>query len=163
MKQKKALIFMRFAQDLQQLSKCKEGKVAAIIVSKNGNQVLSIGINGGAGDTRCLCAAGDKYRCIHAEVNALAKCTSNCEDAVMFCTKAPCIQCSALIINSGIKTVYYGDSYKYPQGIKMLLHNGVQVYRVSTLTSQICSVAATEDGYKEVLINGPDNNYFGDS
>lgn len=163
MKFKKALIFMQFAEQLSQLSKCHEGHVAAIIVSADGNQVLSIGINGGAGNLACLCAAGDKYKCIHAEVNALTKCKQDCRGTVLFCTKAPCIQCSALIINAGIKTVIFTDTYKKPQGVQLMLKNGIQVYRMDTATRQLYTVVAGSDDYKEVNINGTDYDYFGDS
>lgn len=162
MKLKKAVIFMQFAKQLSQLSKCHEGHVAAIIVSSDGNQVLSIGVNGGAGKLACLCAAGDKYKCIHAEVNALAKCTQDCHGAFLFCTKAPCIQCSALIINAGIATVVFTDAYKRPQGLQLMLKNGIHVYRLDLETQQLYTIVAGSDEYKEVSINGTDYDYFGD-
>lgn len=49
----------------------------------------------------------------HAEMNALEKASKklghwNLDNAIMYVTLEPCIMCSAAIIDSRIKTVYYG-------------------------------------------------------
>ncbi|MBQ8627861.1 MAG: hypothetical protein IJ421_00105 [Prevotella sp.] len=128
---KKLDIFMAFTCSLATLSKCEEGSVAAIIVSEDWQQVYSIGINGGAGDMSCLCNAGDKYRCIHAEVNALSKCSVDLKrtPAIMLISKPPCIQCAGLIYNAGIRAVYFTGEYRHPQGLEFLERNGIPVYK----------------------------------
>ena len=54
-----------------------------------------------------MCHMGEKYTCIHAEANALAKCISEDQDKVMICSLAPCVTCASLMANSGIRRVFY--------------------------------------------------------
>lgn len=119
-------VLARFAKDLATLSKCEDRKVAALIVNEDGTQIYSMGINGGPkGGPQCLCVMGDKYTCIHAEANAIAKCTSTDERKVLICTLAPCITCASLIANNGIYRVFYLEDYKDNAGIKLLTELGI--------------------------------------
>ena len=128
MNSKRLAIFARFVDDLKNLSKCTDKHTAAIITNKNGDQVYSIGINGGPrGGADCLCVLPGKYTCIHAEQNAIAKCNAADNDKVMICSYSPCITCAALIINSGFSEVYYLEQYKDTTGIEMLSHSGIHV------------------------------------
>lgn len=122
------IVFKNFVEDLATLSKCTDKKVASIIFSKDATQIYSIGINGGPkGGPDCLCTLGGKYTCAHAEANAIAKCHTNNNDKAMLCTLAPCITCATLIVNSGIKTVYYIKPYHDITGIKLLIAAGIDV------------------------------------
>jgi dCMP deaminase len=70
---------------------------------------------------------------IHSEANALsrlAKSTESGVDSILFCTHAPCIQCSKSIYSSGIKTVYYKNVYKTTDGIDFLIKCGIEVIKV---------------------------------
>lgn len=127
----KELIFMNFANDLATLSKCKEKKVAAVITNEELTQVYSIGLNGGPskGDN-CLCVAGTKYSCIHAEVQALVKCTSTDSRKIMFVTLSPCRNCAALIVNSGFSRVYYLNTWKDTTGLDILRAARIRVHKV---------------------------------
>ncbi len=60
-----------------------------------------------------------KPEVLHAETNAIAKVAQSnesCKDAVLFCTHEPCIDCAKLIYQSGIKEVYFKNSYKADKG-----------------------------------------------
>lgn len=119
-------IFARFVEDLATLSKCEDRHIAAIIADAEATQVFSIGLNGGPkGGLDCLCRLGGKYTCAHAEVQALVKCFLDCTGALMICSLSPCVTCATLIINSGIKAVYYLAEYHDKSGIEMLQHAGV--------------------------------------
>lgn len=123
-------VFKRFTEDLATLSKCEEKHVAAIITDKDLTQVLSIGVNGGPkGLADCMCNINEKYGCVHAEINALAKCMSDAPGKVMFVTLSPCIACAAAIINTpgGFSTVYYMEEWKSDAGIKLLRAAGITV------------------------------------
>ncbi len=129
MKEDRRKVFSRFALELATLSKCSDRGVAAVITDKAMSQVYSIGINGGPkGGLDCLCALGGKYTCVHAEANALAKCTSADPEKVMFCTLSPCVTCASLIINNGFSAVVVIDSYKDNTGLKMLQDAGIEVF-----------------------------------
>lgn len=126
-------VFKNFTNDLANLSKCTERHVAAIITDKKMSQVYSIGLNGGpVGLADCLCVLDGKYGCIHAEINALVKCTSIELDKVMFVTLAPCKQCATAIINApgGFSKVYYFEEWKEDYGIQLLKAAGVHVERI---------------------------------
>ena len=127
------LIFKNFTIDLARLSKCTERKVAAIITDKELTQVYSIGVNGGPkGLTDCMCIIDGKYGCIHAEINALIKCTTTEPDKVMFVTLAPCKQCATAIINApgGFSKVYYFEEWKEDIGLQLLRNAGIHVEQI---------------------------------
>lgn len=130
MKHKRKLIFKNFTIDLARLSKCTERKVAAIITDNDLTQVYSIGVNGGPkGLADCMCVIDGKYGCIHAEINALIKCTTTEPNKVMFVTLAPCKQCATAIINApgGFSKVYYFEEWKEDIGLQLLRNAGIHV------------------------------------
>ena len=64
-----------------------------------------------------------KEEVIHAEANAVAKLAKSSEsgnDAAMFITHAPCIQCAKIIYGAGIKDVFYRYKYKDEKGLEFL-------------------------------------------
>jgi dCMP deaminase len=73
-----------------------------------------------------------KPEVLHAEMNAImkvAQSTESSKDATLFCTHAPCLECSKLIHQSGISTVYYENDYRDDRGIKFLQMSGVDVHK----------------------------------
>jgi dCMP deaminase len=130
-------IYTRFVMDLKEISKCKEGHVAAIAVSADMQQVYSIGVNGGPrGGPDCLCGYDNsKYSCIHAEANCIAKCNTVDRQKVMICSYSPCVTCASLIINSGFSQVYYIKEYKDTTGLKLLRNAGITVTRLFIVES----------------------------
>lgn len=129
---KRIEVFRDFTLRLATLSKCTDRKVACIITDRDGTQVYSIGINGGPkGGKDCLCTLGGKYTCVHAEANAIAKCTTQDPCKVAFCTLSPCVTCAALLLNSGLSALYYVEGYKDDTGLSMLRDAGVHVQCIS--------------------------------
>ena len=48
----------------------------------------------------------------------------------MFTTYAPCIHCAKLILQSGIKELYYEEDYKNEEGIELLKkYSHVKIYK----------------------------------
>lgn len=126
--QDRLIVFAKFVENLAQISKCTDKKVAAIITDTLASQIYSIGVNGGPkGGLDCLCALGGKYTCAHAEANALVKCTVDCTNKVMICSMSPCITCATLIVNSGINAFYYLNEYHDNTGLKILKDAGIIV------------------------------------
>jgi dCMP deaminase len=71
-----------------------------------------------------------KDEVLHAEMNAISKVsgsTESSDSATMFCTTAPCIHCAKAIFQSGIKNLYYRDTYRDSKGIDFLEKSGVNV------------------------------------
>jgi dCMP deaminase len=73
-----------------------------------------------------------KPEVLHAESNAvskLAKSNDSGEGADIFITHAPCMECSKLIFQSGIRRVYYSQDYRDDSGVKFLKISGVEVIK----------------------------------
>jgi dCMP deaminase len=69
---------------------------------------------------------------LHAESNAiakLAKSNDSGDGADIFVTHAPCMECSKLIFQSGIRRVYFSQDYRDDSGIKFLKQSGVEVIK----------------------------------
>lgn len=67
---------------------------------------------------------------LHAEANAItkvARSNNSSEGATLYVTASPCMECSKLIIQSGIKRVVYGEEYRIMDGIELLQRAGVEV------------------------------------
>lgn len=70
---------------------------------------------------------------IHAEKNAilkLTKSTESSEGSTLFVTTAPCLECSTLILLSGIKDVFYKELYRNSNGVDFLQKHNVQVQQI---------------------------------
>jgi dCMP deaminase len=71
-----------------------------------------------------------KPEVLHAETNAiakLAKSTESGDGAVLFVTHMPCLDCAKLIFQSGIRSVFYRDSYRNTDGVSFLKQSGITV------------------------------------
>jgi dCMP deaminase len=118
--------FMDIAKVVATRSNCMKRKVAAIIVKDR--RVISTGYNGtprGArncnegGCPRCngMAASGtalDECLCSHGEENAITQAAYHgisLKGSTLYTTFAPCLQCTKLIINSGIVEVVYNKEY----------------------------------------------------
>lgn len=143
MKEKFKKAYMDTAKVFAELSHAKRLHVGAIVVKDD--RIVSIGYNGMPSGWENVCEIETyeedgfhiklttKPEVLHAETNAIAKLarsTESGEGAVMFITHSPCIECSKLIYQSGIKTVYYGEDYRDDAGIKFLQKSGVSVEKV---------------------------------
>ena len=149
MQNKWVAAFMDTAERFAQLSSAKRLKVGAVVVQDN--RIISIGYNGmpSGWDNDCekkvytltgrydgLDEDGSSYQwvtkdeVIHAEANAILKLARDGErgnGASLFCTHAPCIQCSKLIYGAGIKKVYYRETYRDNSGLEFLQRCGIDI------------------------------------
>ena len=74
-----------------------------------------------------------KPEVLHAETNAiakLAKSTESGDGAILFVTHMPCLDCAKLIFQSGIRSVFYRNSYRSTDGTTFLERSGVTVEQV---------------------------------
>ncbi|MEZ7883854.1 MAG: dCMP deaminase family protein [Bacteroidales bacterium] len=115
-------------------SYCKRRQVGALIVKNR--MIISDGYNGTPSgfDNVCEDETGKTLAYVlHAEANAItkiAKSGNNSEGATMYVTTAPCLECSKLIIQAGIKRLVYRDSYRITDGIDLLKKVGVEVVNI---------------------------------
>ena len=128
---------MKMAEVTSELSYAKRQQVGAVIVKDT--KILATGYNGMPSGWENACETVtekgllvSKPEVLHAETNAIAKIaqsTESSQDATLFCTLAPCLQCAKLIYQSGIKTVYYKEKYHDESGLKFLELSGVNVHQ----------------------------------
>jgi dCMP deaminase len=119
-------------------STCTRLTVGATIVRDK--RIIAGGYNGSiAGGDHCIdsgCYVIDNHcvRTIHAEMNALLQCAKfgvPTAEAEMYVTHFPCLQCSKMIIQAGIRTVYYAEDYKnHPYAIELFAQANVNVEKV---------------------------------
>ena len=67
---------------------------------------------------------------LHAEANAISKIArshNSSDGATLYVTASPCIECSKLIIQAGIKRVVYGEEYRIMDGVELLRKAGIEV------------------------------------
>ena len=120
--------FLTITRNVAERSTCTRAKVGAVIVrDKN---ILATGYNGApAGLPHCLdvgclvytsrTPSGELeencFRTIHAEINAIAQAAKNgssIRDADIYITHTPCIHCVKVLINTGIRRIFYEREYK---------------------------------------------------
>jgi len=123
------LIFMNLATDLATRSHCVKAQVGAVLTKDT--RIISIGYNGPpAGTHNCDeewpetgCPRDSKNSCslaLHAEENAIlyaVKNGSTLEGSTLYLTLSPCIACARIIFSSGIKKVWYKESYAEYKGM----------------------------------------------
>lgn len=112
-------------------SYCERRKVGALIVKDK--MIISDGFNGTPSGFENICEDENnvtKPYVLHAEANAITKiaCSSNSSlGATLYVTDAPCIECSKLIIQAGIKRVVYSRKYRLEDGINLLKRANIEV------------------------------------
>lgn len=152
--------YMNIAVQVSLRSTCIRRKVGAVIVKDN--EILGSGYNGSPkglpnccdDPTRCYrtqhnIPSGQKLELCyaqHAEINAMfnALCSNrDLHDASIFVTTFPCSNCAKAIIQSGIKNIYYLDTYTNEFTLAMLEEANV---RVIEMDSSIYQTPLTEGG-----------------
>ena len=125
--------YMDIAKTIAMSSKSKRKKVGCIIVKQN--NIIAIGYNGTPSgfNNNCEKNGVTKKEVLHAESNAISKCsksTYSSEGATMYVTLSPCIECSKLIIQSGIKRLFYNEKYRDDEGLKLLKKAKIKCYEI---------------------------------
>lgn len=134
--------FMRIAELAATRSTCLRRQVGAVIVKDK--KILATGYNGAPSglkhclDIGCLrdklgIPSGERHelcRATHAEQNAIVQAALfgvSIKDSTMYSTTQPCILCSKLIINAGIKKIVIKDSYPDPMSKQMLKEAKIKI------------------------------------
>lgn len=143
MKHKFINAYMATAKVFAELSHARRLHVGAIVVKDD--RIISIGYNGmpAGWDNNCefdfthpqtkLTELVTRKEVLHAEANAITKLAKSNDSGLgadIFITHAPCMECSKLILQSGIRRVYYGDQYRDDSGIQFLKQSGIEVTKV---------------------------------
>ena len=94
---------------------CNRLHVGCILVKDN--RIISQGYNGflSGHPHNSVIINNHEISTIHAEQNAIVDCAKrgvSCNDSIAYITHFPCINCLKLLIQSGIKKIYYINDYK---------------------------------------------------
>lgn len=128
--------YMRMATIWAENSYCQRRKVGALIVKDK--MIISDGYNGTPVGFENVCEDENgltKPYVLHAEANAISKIArsnNSSEGSTLYVTAAPCIECSKLIIQAGIKRVFYGEKYRLEDGLNLLKRAGIEVIYLTT-------------------------------
>ena len=134
--------FMDIAQLVARRSTCMRRQVGAVMVKEK--NILATGYNGTPkGITHCdvtgclreqlKVPSGQRHelcRGLHAEQNAIIQAAShgvNISEATLYCTNSPCIICTKMLINAGIREVVYLEGYPDDLSMDMLDEAGIEV------------------------------------
>ncbi len=115
-------------------SYCVRRQVGALIVKNK--MIISDGYNGTPSGFENVCedeSGRTKPYVLHAEANAItkvAKSNNSSENSTLYITAAPCLECSKLIIQAGIKRVVYFDHYHSEDGIRLLHRAGIELVQI---------------------------------
>ena len=126
--------YLEMAEIWARNSYCKRRQVGALLVKDR--MIISDGYNGTPSGFENICEDENgvtKPYVLHAEANAItkvAKSGNSSAGATLYVTASPCMECSTLIIQSGIKRVVYRDEYRLTDGIDLLRKAGIEVEKV---------------------------------
>ncbi len=144
--------FMNIASVVASRSNCVKRHVAAVIVRDK--RIISTGYNGTPRGTRNCDEGGcprcnsfadggtklDECLCSHGEENAITQAAYHgvsVKDGTIYSTFSPCLMCSKMIINSGIREVVYNAEYPLNETAgKLLKEAGVIVRKINCETEK---------------------------
>lgn len=126
---------------------CVRRKVGAILVLEK--RILATGYNGAPqGLAHCLeigclreklgIPSGERHelcRGIHAEQNVIiqaARYGISIVGSTLYCTNLPCVICTKMLINSGVKKICYGDGYPDELSFGMLEETGIELVKMES-------------------------------
>ena len=122
--------YLRMAQIWSENSYCVRRKVGALIVRDN--MIISDGFNGTPSGFPNVCEENDVTfpYVLHAEANAItkvARSNNSSEGGTLYVTASPCMECSKLIIQAGIRRVVFSDLYRIQDGLDLLRKADIEV------------------------------------
>jgi len=126
--------YLAMARIWSQNSYCSRRQVGAIIVKNQ--MVISDGYNGTPSgfENECEdCNNKTKPYVLHAEANAItkvARSNNSSDGSTLYVTASPCIECSKLIIQSGIKRIVYAEKYHNTEGLDLLERAKIDVVHI---------------------------------
>lgn len=136
---------MEIARIVSKRSTCTRRNVGALIVKNK--RILATGYNGAptglrhCTDLGCMreqlkIASGERHelcRGLHAEQNAIIQAAYHgvsINDAQLYSTHLPCSICIKMVINAGIRTVYYLDGYPDELSMQLIRESGIVLKKV---------------------------------
>ncbi len=126
--------YLRMARIWAENSYCQRRKVGALLVKDQ--MIISDGYNGTPAGFENICedeTGVTKPYVLHAEANAITKIArsgNSSQGSTLYITASPCLECSKLIIQAGIKRVVFNDLYRITDGLEVLRRAGVETVHI---------------------------------
>lgn len=137
--------FMQIVEDVATRSTCRRRKVGAILVKDK--RIIATGYNGGpTGLAHCLeigclreqlgIPSGQQHelcRGVHAEQNAIiqaARYGVHTDGSVLYCTTQPCVQCTKMLLNAGVKEIVFREGYPDGLALQLLEESKIKVRKL---------------------------------
>ncbi len=137
--------FMKITYLVAERSTCLRRKVGAIVVKDK--RILATGYNGAPSNLRhcldvgCLreqeaVPSGQRHelcRGLHAEQNVIIQAAYHgipIANSIVFCTNLPCVICTKMLINAGVKEIFFREGYADPLSGEMLAEAGICVTQI---------------------------------
>jgi dCMP deaminase len=139
--------FMNITNLVAERSTCLRRAVGAVLVKDK--RILSTGYNGSPSNLKHCAEVGclreklgiesgkmhELCRGIHAEQNAIIQAAYHgvsVKGASIFCTNQPCSICARMIINAGIKKIYYQSGYADSLAKELLGEAGIELQQIDS-------------------------------
>lgn len=132
--------YLRMARIWSENSYCTRRKVGALLVKDK--MIISDGYNGTPSGFPNICEDESNVTLpyvLHAEANAItkvARSNNSSEGSTLYVTASPCIECSKLIIQAGIKRVVFSELYRIEDGINLLKAAGIKLVHIPLETNE---------------------------
>lgn len=129
--------YLRMARIWAENSYCRRRQVGALIVKDR--MIISDGFNGTPAGFENVCEDADgvtKPYVLHAEANAITKVAASHNSsagATLYVTASPCLECTKLIIQSGIRRVVFNELYRITDGLDLLERAGIEICHIPNL------------------------------
>lgn len=129
--------YLRMASIWAENSYCVRRKVGALLVKDK--MIISDGYNGTPSGFENVCeddSGATKPYVLHAEANAItkvARSNNSSEGSTLYVTASPCMECSKLIIQAGIKRVVFNDLYRISDGLELMRSVGIELVHIPNL------------------------------
>jgi dCMP deaminase len=126
--------YLKMAMIWAENSYCLRRQVGALLVKDK--MIISDGYNGTPSGFENVCEdENDKTKpyVLHAEANAItkiAKSNNSSEGATLYVTSSPCLECSKLIIQAGIRKVVFSEPYHMNDGLQLLEMAKIEVVKI---------------------------------
>lgn len=110
-------------------------KQVGCVITKN-NRVIATGYNGfpSGVEHKSILKDGKEINTIHAEQNAISQCAKmgiSCDGGELYVTHYPCINCSKIIVGSGISKIYYLNDNHNDKSKPLLDYSGIKIEKIT--------------------------------
>ena len=121
-------MMMQIAELVATRSTCKRLHVGAVLTDEKMFNISAFGFNGNysGGPNTCDSDEIGNCGCTHSEIGCLVK----GKGSILFITDSPCLACTKVIINAGVKKVYYRNEYRKTEGLDLLKKMNIETIQL---------------------------------